>query len=141
MSSMSRMTSEGLLKMSKKSYMCQAQLDYFENLLSEQKNKLLDELDGERLLLGNSTKNSDWLDTATLAEERRMLFRSLERKNNLLNKVNKSLLQLKASSEDHPDYGFCEVTGEPIGIERLLTRPTATLTVEAKEQQERNEDY
>ena len=137
---MSRMTAEQMLKMPRSDYMCKAQLEFFEAILQEQRQQLEQTLKVERSQIFDAkNRPADALDVAVVAEERRMKLRSIERKNNMLKKVIKSLAQLNNSSESNPDYGYCDITGEPIGLERLLTRPTATLSVEAKESQEKFE--
>src|SRR5205814_10599686 len=69
---------------------------------------------------------------ATLEEEYTLELRTGERERKLLKKVEKSLRMIDGGS-----YGYCEETGEPIGIPRLLARPTATLSLEAQERRER----
>ena len=60
--------------------------------------------------------------------------KALNRSRKLISKINAALLRLKNDT-----YGFCEETGEPIGLKRLIARPVATLTIEAQEKHERNE--
>ncbi|MGE8357992.1 MAG: RNA polymerase-binding protein DksA, partial [Microvirgula sp.] len=74
----------------------------------------------------------DPADRATLEEEYALELRTRDRERKLLQKIQSTLKQLEDGS-----YGFCEDTGEPIGLKRLLARPTATLSVEAQERRER----
>ena len=73
----------------------------------------------------------DPLDRATVEEEHALELRTRDRERKLLTKVQASLRQI-----DEGSYGYCLDTGEPIGIKRLLARPTATLSVEAQERRE-----
>ena len=70
-------------------------------------------------------------DRATLEEEHALELRTRDRERKLLKKVQSALMRIEDGS-----YGYCEETGEPIGIQRLLARPTATLTIEAQERRE-----
>ena len=67
-----------------------------------------------------------------MEEEYALELRTRDRERKLLNKIQASLRQI-----DEGEYGFCQDTGEPIGLKRLLARPTATLSVEAQERRER----
>ena len=75
---------------------------------------------------------TDPSDRATLEEEYTLELRTRDRERKLLKKVEKSVKLIEDG-----EYGFCEETGEPIGIPRLLARPTATLSLEAQERRER----
>ena len=74
----------------------------------------------------------DPADRATQEEEYALELRTRDRERKLLTKVQGSIRKI-----DEGDYGFCQDTGEPIGLKRLLARPTATLSVEAQERRER----
>ena len=74
----------------------------------------------------------DPADRATQEEEYALELRTRDRERKLLNKIQASLRQI-----DEGEYGYCVDTGEPIGLKRLLARPTATLSVEAQERRER----
>ena len=69
-------------------------------------------------------------------EHRQWQLRMLEREKKLLDKIDEALDRIA-----NGDYGYCEETGEPIGLRRLLLRPTATLSIEAKERQEQMERH
>ena len=73
----------------------------------------------------------DPADRATLEEEHALELRTRDRERKLLKKIDQALARI-----DDGSYGYCEETGEPIGIQRLLARPTATLTIEAQERRE-----
>jgi DnaK suppressor protein len=73
----------------------------------------------------------DPADRATIEEEHALELRTRDRERKLLKKVQQSLARI-----DSGEYGWCEETGEPIGIPRLLARPTATLSLEAQERRE-----
>ena len=74
----------------------------------------------------------DPADRATIEEEHALELRTRDRERKLLKKVEKSLRMI-----DDGSYGWCEETGEPIGVPRLIARPTATLSLEAQERRER----
>jgi DnaK suppressor protein len=73
----------------------------------------------------------DPADRATIEEEHALELRTRDRERKLLKKVQQSISRI-----DSGEYGWCEETGEPIGIARLLARPTATLSLEAQERRE-----
>jgi DnaK suppressor protein len=73
----------------------------------------------------------DPADRATIEEEHALELRTRDRERKLLKKVQQALTRI-----DSGDYGYCEETGEPIGIPRLLARPTATLSLEAQQRRE-----
>lgn len=71
-----------------------------------------------------------------MEEQRQWQLRLLEREKKLLDKIDEALERIARG-----EYGWCKDTGEPIGLKRLLLRPTATLSIEAKERQERQERH
>jgi DnaK suppressor protein len=73
----------------------------------------------------------DPADRATIEEEHALELRTRDRERKLLKKIQQSIVRI-----DSGDYGYCEETGDPIGIPRLLARPTATLSLEAQERRE-----
>lgn len=83
-----------------------------------------------------SETNSDPADVGSAEEQRQWQLRLLEREKKLLDKIDDAL-ELLARGE----YGWCRETGEPIGLQRLLLRPTATLCIEAKEREELRERH
>jgi len=73
----------------------------------------------------------DPADRATIEEEHALELRTRDRERKLLKKIQQSLARIESG-----EYGYCEETGEPIGIPRLLARPTATLSLEAQQRRE-----
>lgn len=126
------LTEEDLLKARDSDYMKEAQLEFFRKRLLELRDQLLRNADDTGEHLRESETTTDPSDRATLEEEYTLELRTRDRERKLLKKVEKSLRQL-----DDGSYGYCEETGEPIGIPRLLARPTASLCLEAQERRER----
>jgi len=126
------LSEEALLKAPEKDYMNEAQLAFFKQQLLELRAQLLTNADDTGQHLRENEVTTDPSDRATLEEEYTLELRTRDRERKLLKKVEKSLRMI-----DDGSYGFCEETGEPIGIPRLLARPTATLSLEAQERRER----
>lgn len=125
------MTEAEVIKQAKTDYMSKDQLAFF-------KQKLLDLQSELRANAGATTEHlrelsvaPDPADRATQEEEHALELRTRDRERKLLKKVEQALARIEDGS-----YGWCEETGEPIGIQRLLARPTATLTIEAQERRE-----
>ena len=108
------------------------QLAFFKQRLLEIRAQLLNNADDTGQHLRENETTTDPSDRATLEEEYTLELRTRDRERKLLKKVEKSLKLIEDG-----EYGFCEETGEPIGIPRLLARPTATLSLEAQERRER----
>lgn len=128
------MTEQELLAQPGEAYMSEAQQGYFRTLLLTQRDALLARIDDEFRALQDGERPADDADLASREEERQWQMRLLEREKRLLDKIDQSLERLARG-----DYGWCEETGEAIGLRRLLLRPTASLCIEAKERQERRE--
>lgn len=126
------LSEEELLKAPEKDYMNEAQLAFFRKRLLELRDQLLQNADDTGEHLRENEITTDPSDRATLEEEYTLELRTRDRERKLLKKVEKSLRQIEDGS-----YGWCEETGEPIGVPRLLARPTATLSLEAQERRER----
>jgi len=126
------LTEETLLKAPEKDYMNDAQLAFFKARLVELRDQLLNNADDTGQHLRENEVTTDPSDRATLEEEYTLELRTRDRERKLLKKVEKSLRLI-----DEGSYGYCEETGEPIGVARLLARPTATLSLEAQERRER----
>lgn len=126
------LTEEALLKASEDEYMNVAQLEFFRKRLNELREQILHNADDTGQHLRENEVTTDPSDRATLEEEYTLELRTRDRERKLLKKVEKSLKMIEDGS-----YGYCEETGEPIGIPRLLARPTATLSLEAQERRER----
>ena len=116
-------------------YMNEFQLEYFRQKLQEWKKSLLaqsqDTLDDLRQ---GGLNQPDELDRASLETDKALDLRTKDRARKLISKINEALKRI-----DDGAYGYCEDTGEPIGIDRLEARPVATLSVEAQERHERME--
>jgi DnaK suppressor protein len=108
------------------------QLEYFRNELQSQKDALLSNA-GETTehLREDTSIVPDPADRATIEEEHALELRTRDRERKLLKKISQAI-----ASIDSGDYGYCDETGEPIGLRRLLARPTATLSLEAQQRRE-----
>ena len=126
------LTVDELLAMPDSEYMNDKQLDFFRAQLQKQKDDLLSNA-GETTehLREDTSIVPDPADRATLEEEHALELRTRDRERKLLKKIAQSLTRL-----DSGEYGFCDETGEPIGLQRLLARPTATLSLEAQQRRE-----
>jgi len=125
------LTEAALLKMSEKDYMNTAQLDFFRQKLLTLKNDLLKNASETTEHLRENILVPDPADRATIEEEHALELRTRDRERKLLKKVEQALARIESS-----DYGWCEETGEPIGLNRLIARPTANLSLEAQERRE-----
>jgi DnaK suppressor protein len=128
------LTEKQLLAASEDEYMNEAQLEFFRDLLKTQASEVRESLQSAREQLASFENEPDELDKASIEEERRMALRFLDRQTKLLPKIDQSIKRI-----DEGEFGYCEVTGEPIGVKRLLLRPTATLCAEEKQRQEMKE--
>ena len=116
-------------------YMAPKQIKHFKTILVKWKELLMKEADKTMEHMKNdSTKLADPNDAATQEEEFRLELRTRDRERKLIVKIDQALQRV-----DDGFYGFCEDTGEPIGIKRLEARPIATLCIEAQERHERME--
>lgn len=127
------LTEEKLLKMPLKDYMNEAQLAFFRQRLVDMQNELLQNADDTTEHLRENEVVPDPADRATIEEEHALELRTRDRERKLLKKIGQSIAQIDSGE----DYGWCEETGEPIGLGRLLARPTATLSLEAQERREK----
>ncbi|MCO5125402.1 MAG: RNA polymerase-binding protein DksA [Rhizobacter sp.] len=121
-----------LLAMPEAEYMNEKQLDYFRATLQQLKDDLLSNA-GETTehLREDTSIVPDPADRATIEEEHALELRTRDRERKLLKKISQSLARIESG-----EYGFCDETGEPIGLGRLLARPTATLSLEAQQRRE-----
>lgn len=117
-------------------YMDDAQQAYFRALLLTERDDLRSRIDEEIDELRETQPASDDADIASREEQRQWQLRRLEREKKLLDKIDGALERLARG-----EYGWCRETGEPIGLRRLLLRPTAELCIEAKERQEQRERH
>lgn len=121
-----------LLAMPESEYMNDKQLDFFRARLQQQKDDLLSSA-GETTehLREDTSIVPDPVDRATIEEEHALELRTRDRERKLLKKIAQSLGRLETG-----EYGYCDETGEPIGLQRLMARPTATLSLEAQQRRE-----
>lgn len=128
------LTEDQLLAMSEDDYMNDLQLAFFRLRLKDLEQDILDNANATTDNLRETQFVPDPADRATIEEEHALELRTRDRERKLLKKVQQSLVSI-----DEGDYGWCEETGEPIGIPRLLARPTANLTLEAQERREKRQ--
>ncbi|SCX56533.1 RNA polymerase-binding protein DksA [Nitrosospira sp. Nsp1] len=115
-------------------YMCAAQLEFFRFRLEDERRMLLDSAQSTLEQMQAIVSESDSNDRASTEEKFSLEFRVRDRERKLLKKIEDALLSIEDGT-----YGWCVETGEPIGIARLLARPTAALCIEAQERHERYE--
>jgi DnaK suppressor protein len=121
---------------SKEKYMCAKHKKFFTEELLKWKNDI-----NKNNSLGNilnssddNVSSADMVDQASSYTDKSVEMKSLNRSRKLISKINAALQRIKDGT-----YGFCEETGEPIGLKRLIARPIATLSIEAQERHERDE--
>jgi len=126
------LTEAELLAMPEEEFMKEKQIDFFRARLQQQKDDLLSNA-GETTehLREDTSIVPDPADRATIEEEHALELRTRDRERKLLKKIAQSLGRLETG-----EYGFCDETGEPIGLARLMARPTATLSLEAQQRRE-----
>jgi DnaK suppressor protein len=124
-------TEAEITKMPKSDYMNAAQLAFFKQRLLDLQKELMNNAGVTTEHLRELSFAPDPADRATLEEEHALELRTRDRERKLLKKIDSALARIEEG-----DYGYCEETGEPIGIQRLIARPTATLTIEAQERRE-----
>ena len=120
----------------KEKYMCSKQKSYFKKRLMDWRNEII-ESNTKSLYLNevdHEISSPDIVDQASSQTEKTVEMRTLNRQRKLISKIDKAIKKIKDNT-----YGYCEETGEPIGIKRLIARPIATLTIEAQEKHEKNE--
>jgi DnaK suppressor protein len=116
-------------------YMSPQQLNYFRVLLLEWKKSILSAAENTlQLLQDGPIREPDLNDRASSETDWGIELRTRDRQRKLIAKIDAALRRI-----DEGEYGWCEVTGEPIGINRLIARPIATMTVEAQQAHERRE--
>ncbi len=116
-------------------YMVEQQLDYFRRLLFEWKKSILDAAaDTLQQLQDGPIREPDLNDRASSETDWGIELRTRDRQRKLIAKIDSALRRIEEG-----EYGYCEVSGEPIGLGRLIARPIATMTVEAQEAHERRE--
>ena len=120
----------------KEKYMCAKHLAFFKRKLTEWKIDLV-KTNNEALYNSSMDDNStsaDIVDQASSYTEKNVEMRAINRQIKLISKIDSALKRIKDGT-----YGFCEDTGEPIGLKRLMARPVATLSIAAQEKHEKEE--
>jgi DnaK suppressor protein len=116
-------------------FMSERQLDYFRKKLLDWKDDILREARETVGHLQSETENHpDLADRASSETDRALELRTRDRQRKVISKIDEALRRI-----DEGVYGYCEETGEPIGLARLEARPIATLGLEAQERHERRE--
>ena len=120
----------------KEKYMCAKHKKYFTNKLITWRKEII-KSNNESVILNNLDDNvssADIVDQASSHTEKSVELRASNRRRKLVNKIDHALKKIKDGT-----YGYCEETGEPIGLKRLIARPIATLSIEAQERHEKEE--
>ena len=120
----------------KEKYMSAKQKAFFKKKLMDWKDDII-ETNNKGLYykeVDHEISSPDIVDQASSQTEKTVEMRTLNRQRKLISKIDQAIKRIKNDT-----YGYCEETGEPIGIKRLIARPIATLSIEAQEKHERNE--
>ena len=120
----------------KEKYMSAKQKACFKKRLMDWKNEIM-EINSKNLYfkeVDHEISSPDVVDQASSQTEKTVEMRTLNRQRKLISKIDKAIKKIQDNT-----YGYCEETGEPIGIKRLIARPIATLCIEAQEKHEKNE--
>ena len=120
----------------KEKYMCAKHLTFFKKKLTDWKADLV-KTNNNALYnssLDDNSASADIVDQASSYTEKNVEMRAINRQIKLISKINSALKRIKDGT-----YGFCEDTGEPIGLKRLIARPVATLSIAAQEKHEQEE--
>jgi DnaK suppressor protein len=128
------LTEAELMRAPASQYMSAEQLAFFRERLRETQRELLEKANLTSEHLREHELEADPTDQATIEEEYALELRARDRERKLLKKIDEALRRI-----DEGSYGYCEETGEPIGIARLIARPTATLSVEAQTRREQKQ--
>ena len=133
---MKPLTESQLRRMSDRSYMNERQQEFFHRLLLTLRQDTQHTMEELQASLRATVREADEADQAAQEEEHRLVLRALDRDTQLLHKIDAALRRLARG-----EYGYCLETGEPIGIERLLARPTAEYAIDAKTRRENLEKH
>ena len=120
----------------KEKYMCAKHKAFFKKKLMDWRNEII-ETNTKNLLsseIDQEISSADIVDQASSQTEKSVEMRTLNRQRKLLSKIDKAIKKIQDNT-----YGYCEETGEAIGLKRLIARPIATLSIEAQEKHEKNE--
>ncbi len=120
----------------KKGYMNPVMLEYFRQKLTDWRSELLRESSEtiQHTLQETELQKPDLADRASAETDHALELRTRDRERKLISKINEALMRINDG-----EYGYCEETGEPIGVARLEARPVATLSLEAQERHEKKE--
>ena len=133
---MTMLTKEQLLAMPESEYMSADQLRYFEDVLRNQLTEITMRMAEATQLIRQRSESTDSADVATDDETRQINMRQAEHGRIQCRRINAALERIKSQ-----EYGWCEITGEAIGLKRLLLNPTAELSIEAQIQREALEKH
>ncbi|NBA98318.1 TraR/DksA C4-type zinc finger protein [Pseudomonas sp. R5(2019)] len=125
------MTKEKLLAMPADDYMNAEQLAFFTNLLNDVKKETQDRIEQSRVAIESLDTPADPADAASVEEERHWLVNVIDRDQRLLPQLEQALDRIREDS-----FGWCDDSGEPIGLKRLLISPTTKYCIEAQERHE-----
>tara|TARA_Y100000590_G_scaffold218555_1_gene247549 strand:+ start:233 stop:649 length:417 start_codon:yes stop_codon:yes gene_type:complete len=128
--------SKNYIPNSKEKYMCEKHKAFFKKKLNEWKTEIIRSNNDalyHRSLDDNST-SADIVDQASSYTEKNVEMKAINRQIKLISKIDQAIKRI-----DNGTYGFCEETGEPIGLKRLIARPVATLCIAAQEKHEKEE--
>tara|TARA_B100001250_G_scaffold103159_1_gene86926 strand:+ start:77 stop:493 length:417 start_codon:yes stop_codon:yes gene_type:complete len=120
----------------KEKYMCEKHKIFFKQKLNDWKNEII-KTNSETLYnsdLNDNSSSADIVDQASSYTDKNVEMRTVNRQMKLISKINAAIQRIKNGT-----YGFCEETGEPIGVKRLIARPIATLSIAAQEKHEKEE--
>ena len=120
----------------KEKYMCEKQKMYFKKRLVEWRKEIIDANTKSLNLsdIDNEIFSPDIVDQASSQTEKSVEIHTMNRQRKLLSKIDKAIKKILDNT-----YGYCEETGDPIGVKRLIARPIAALSIEAQEKHEKNE--
>ena len=125
---------DGYLPEDSETFMNPKQLEYFKIKLISWRDQILKDCSETITDLQDNQVEADVIDAAAKEADYKLTLRARNRDFKLLKKIDEALLRI-----DNGSYGYCEETGEPIGVKRLDARPIATLGIEAQERHEREE--
>ena len=128
------LTEAALLKMPASAYMNADQLAFFRSRLEAMRDEMLSNAANTGAALKENENFADPNDRASMEEEHMLEQRVRDRERKQLKKINSALKRIESG-----EYGWCEETGDPIGLPRLLARPTAEYSIEAQERHEKME--
>ena len=120
----------------KEKYMSEKQKTYFKKRLMDWRSEIIESNTKSMYLndVDHEISSPDIVDQASSQTEKTVEMRTINRQRKLLSKIDKAIKRIQDNT-----YGYCEETGEPIGVKRLIARPIATLSIEAQEKHEKNE--